>query len=163
VTYYLPKDRFYNYWTGAVVEGQGANVTESGLSSSDIPIHVRAGSIISERLNSANTTKALRREPYKITAYLAADGTAKGKLYQDDGESIEQPGASFIEYTYANGQFSTTGSFGYAAASGESITVEQIVIMGQDNAGSMGSFDSASNKVTVNGPWKLNGAWSINI
>jgi len=163
VTYYLPKDRFYNYWTGAVVEGQGEEVTESGVMYNEIPIHVRGGSIIPFRANSANTTKALRQQPIHLVIYPAADGTAKGSLYLDDGESIEQKSPSMVEYTYANGKLSTTGQFGYAGASGESITVEQVVVLGQDNAGAMGSFDAGSNKVTVKGPWKLSGAWHIEV
>jgi len=163
VTCYLPKDRFYDYWTGAVVEGQGANVTQSNVSYTDIPIHIRGGSIIPHRKNSANTTKALRQQEFYVLVAPAADGTAKGSLYLDDGESIEQPHASQIEFTYSNGKMSSTGSFAYAGASGESVTVAQVVVLGQESAGAMGSFDSGKKTVTVDGPWKLDGAWGVSI
>jgi alpha-glucosidase len=163
VTYYLPNDLFYDYWTGAPVMGEGKNVTQSSVAYTDIPVHIRGGSIIPQRANSANTTKALRQEPILIYIAPGLDGTAKGTLYLDDGESIEQPGASQLEFTFANGKISTTGSFAYAGASGESITVAQVVVLGQENNGAMGTFDSGSKKVTVDGPWKLNGAWGIDI
>jgi alpha-glucosidase len=163
VTYYLPNDLFYDYWTGAPVMGEGKNVTQSSVAYTDIPVHIRGGSIIPQRANSANTTKALRQEPIWIYIAPGLDGTAKGTLYLDDGESIEQPGASQLEFTFANGKISTTGSFAYAGASGESITVAQVVVLGQENNGAMGTFDSGSKKVTVDGPWKLNGAWGIDI
>jgi alpha-glucosidase len=84
-------------------------------------------------------------------------------LYLDEGEKIEQPDASEIQFSYANGKLSVTGSFAYAGASGESVTVAQVVVLGQENAGAMGSFDSGSNSVTVKGPWKLSGAWGVQI
>ncbi|KAF2830365.1 alpha-glucosidase precursor [Ophiobolus disseminans] len=158
VTYYLPKDRFYDYWTGAAIDGQGANVTQSNVSYTDIPIHVRGGSIIPHRKNSANTTKLLRKEDLTLMVAPAADGTAKGSLYLDDGESIEQPSASLIEFTYKDGKLSTTGSFAYAGASGESVTVSQVEVLG-----SFGASNAGKKSVTVDGPWKLTGAWGIDI
>lgn len=163
VTYYLPNDLFYDYWTGAPIQGQGKEVTRSGLSYTDIPIHVRGGTIIPERANSANTTKALREQPIVLLVAPAADGTAKGSLYLDDGESIEQPSATLVEFSFANGKLTTTGQFGYAGAGGESIMVEQVVVMGQGNVGGMGGNDSAGDKVTVKGPWKLDGAWEVKV
>ncbi|KAH8730809.1 glycosyl hydrolases family 31-domain-containing protein [Phaeosphaeriaceae sp. PMI808] len=164
VTYYLPKDTFYNYWTGARIEGQGANVTQSNLTYTDIPIHIRGGSIVPQRANSANTTKALRQQPFVVLIAPAADGTAKGTLYLDEGEHIEQPEASEIQFTYENGKFSASGSFGYTGASGESVDVSKVVILGQENAGlATGSFDSTKNTITVEGPWKLGGSFGFQI
>jgi alpha-glucosidase len=163
VTYYLPNDTFYDYWTGAKVQGQGANVTQSNLTYTDIPIHVRGGSVIPHRVNSANTTKALRQQDFYLLVAPDADGKATGSLYLDEGEKIEQDSVSEIAFTYDNGKFSTTGSFGYAGASGESVTVNHVVVLGQEQAGKMGTFDSASKMVKVAGPWKLTGAWGFEI
>jgi alpha-glucosidase len=163
VTYYLPKDTFYDYWTHAKVEGQGANVTVSNLTYTDIPIHIRGGSIIPHRVNSANTTKALRQQDFYILVAPDADGKARGSLYLDEGEHIDQPATSNIDFSFADGKLSTTGSFGYAGASGESVTVGQVIILGQQNGGKMGAFDSGKNTVTVKGPWKLSGAWGFQL
>ncbi|KAF2025912.1 hypothetical protein EK21DRAFT_75348 [Setomelanomma holmii] len=163
VTYYLPNDLFYDYWTGASIQGQGANVTVSNLTYTDIPVHIRGGSIIPHRMKSTNTTTALRQQDFWFMVAPAADGTATGSLYLDDGESIAQPNASEMQLSYANGKLSVTGSFGYTGASGESITVAHVVVLGQEQAGAMGTFDSAAHTVTVDGPWKLSGAWGVQI
>jgi alpha-glucosidase len=163
VTYYLPKDTFYDYWTLAKVDGQGANVTVSNLTYTDIPIHIRGGSIIPHRANSANTTKALRQQEFTILVAPDANGKAKGTLYLDDGESIEQEGTSEIEFSYENGKFSSTGSFGYAAQSGESVTVGKVVVLGQEQAGKVGTLDTEKKTVEVGGPWVLSGAWGFEI
>lgn len=163
VTLYLPNDIFYDYWTGAQVQGKGANVTISGLAYTDIPIHIRGGSIVPHRMNSANTTTAVRQQDFYVLVAPDANGDASGRLYLDDGESIEQPNVSEIQFTYSNGTLSTTGSFAYAALNAESITVAKVVVLGQKGASSMGTFDADMGSVEVQGPWKLDGAWNVRI
>jgi alpha-glucosidase len=163
VTYYLPKDTFYDYWTHAKIVSQGANVTQSNLTYTDIPIHIRGGAIIPHRINSANTTKALRKQDFYILVAPDASGNAKGSLYLDEGERIEQPDVSTIAFELSGGKFSATGSFGYAGASGESITVAKVVVLGQDQAGKVGTYDAGKKSVEVMGPWKLNGAWGFEL
>lgn len=163
VTYYLPTDTFYDYWTHELVVGTGANVTVSNLTYTDIPVHIRGGSIIPHRINSAMTTKALRQQDFYLLIAPDANGNAKGSLYLDEGEMIDQPNASELQFTFENGRISTTGSFGYAGASGESLTVGKIVVLGQEQGGVMGTFDSGSGRVTVDGPWLLNGAWGVQL
>ena len=157
VTYYMPKDRFYDYWTFGVVEGQGQNVTVSNLTYTDIPVHIRGGTIIPQRVNSANTTKALRKEDFSILVAPGTDGKATGRLYLDDGESLDQPSTTEISFSFDGGKFSASGSFGYAGANGESVTVANVVILGQDKAGATGDFDAGKGAVTVKGPWKMSG------
>lgn len=163
VTYYLPNDLFYDYWTGARVQGKGANVTQSNLTATDIPVHVRGGSIIPQRRESANTTKALRQQDFTVLVAPDANGKASGTLYLDEGELIDQPSVSNIEFSYENGKFSATGSFGYSGNSGESVTVESVLVLGQEQAGKMGSFDAVGMKTEVKGPWKLSGAWGFEV
>jgi alpha-glucosidase len=163
VTYYLPNDRFYDYWTLAQIEGEGKNVTQSNLTATEIPIHIRGGSIIPHRLNSANTTKALRTQDFYILIAPDRDGKAKGSLYLDEGEMIEQPDVSQITFDFADGKFSTTGSFGYKGASGESVSVAKVVVLGQAQAGKVGTYDAGTKTVEVGGPWQLNGAWGFDL
>lgn len=163
VTYYLPDDVFYNYWTYAVIQGQGANVTESNLTYTDIPVHIRGGSIIPHRSNSANTTTALRKEDFYLVVAPGADAKATGRLYLDDGESIQQSAVSEVEFSYDNGKFSATGSFGYKGANGESVTVAKVVVLGRDQPGKTGRFDAEKGTVEVDGPWELNGEWGFDI
>jgi alpha-glucosidase len=163
VTFYLPQDTFYDYWTYAKVNGEGKNVTISDLGYSDIPVHIRGGSIVPHRVNSANTTKALRKEDFYILVAPGADGKATGRLYLDDGESLEQPAISEVAFSFDGGKFSATGSFGYAGAYGESVTVAKVVVLGQDKAGATGNFDAGKGAVTVDGPWKLDGEFGFQL
>ncbi|KAF1957012.1 hypothetical protein CC80DRAFT_53359 [Byssothecium circinans] len=163
VTYYLPSDTFYDYWTGALVEGKGANVTVNDVAWTDIPVHVRGGTIIPHRSNGANTTRELRKEGFYLLVAPGKDGKASGRLYLDEGERIEQPDASEIEFSWDNGKFSCTGSFKYGGVSGESVDVANVVVLGQTKAGKMGMWDSRRNSVEVRGPWKLAGAWGFEI
>jgi alpha-glucosidase len=163
VTYYLPNDVFYNYWTHKKVQGTGANITESDLTTSDIPVHIRGGAILPHRTNSANTTKALRQQDFYILVAPAADGSATGRLYLDEGEKIEQPGVSEIDFKFEGGKFSASGSFGYGGADGESITVAKVVVIGQTEAGATGTYDATTETVEVEGPWKLDGGFEFQL
>lgn len=163
VTFYLPKDIFYDYWTLARIDGQGANVTLGNVSFTDIPVHIRGGTVIPHRTNSANTTKNLRKEDFYVIVAPDANGNANGRLYIDEGERIDQPDKSEIEFNYSNGKFSATGSFGFKGNSGESVSVSHVVVLGQKQAGSQGSFDSSAGTINVKGPWKLDGEFSFNV
>ncbi|KAF1994986.1 glycoside hydrolase family 31 protein [Amniculicola lignicola CBS 123094] len=163
VTYYLPNDIFYDYWTHAYIQGEGKNVTVSNVKYTDIPVHIRGGTIIPQRVNSANTTTLLRKEEFVFLIAPGEDGKAKGKLYLDDGESIEQPNASEITLNWDNGKFSTTGKFEYGGASGESVTVSKVVVMGQGSAAGMGTYNAAMHEIEVQGPWKLTGTWGFSL
>lgn len=163
VTYYLPADVFYNFWTLEKVQTTGSNVTESNLTTSDIPVHIRGGSIIPLRTSSANTTKALRGQDFYILVAPGADGAAQGRLYLDEGERIEQPEVSEVEFAFQGGKFTASGSFGYPGAEGESITVARVVVLGQEKAGATGTFDAQKGVVEVEGPWKLDGGFEFQL
>lgn len=163
VTFYLPNDVFYDYWTHKAIQGTGANVTLSGVAYTDIPVHIRGGSIIPHRMNSANTTKALRQEAFYVLVAPDAQGKAKGRLYLDDGESIEQKGVSEITFSYENGKLSTTGGFAYTAMAGESVSLEKVVVLGQQQGGGTGTFDAGAQTVEVQGPWPMTGEFEIDI
>lgn len=154
VTFYLPNDLFYDYWTGARVQGTGQNVTLSGLKYTDIPVHIRAGSIIPQRANSANTTAALRKQDFHIVVAPDAAGQAKGRLYLDDGESVEQGAVSEITFTFSQGKLSTKGTFDYQAKGGESLTVGKILVLGQGDGGAQASME-------LEGPWKLDNGFEV--
>ena len=78
------------------------------------------------RTSSANTTAALREQSFSIVIAPGLGGTASGSLYLDDGDSLVQAATSEIVFTYANGSFSMTGSFGYDAG----VAIESITLLG---------------------------------
>ncbi|EJD48260.1 hypothetical protein AURDEDRAFT_61187 [Auricularia subglabra TFB-10046 SS5] len=113
VTFYLPNDLFYDFWTGARVQGEGKPVTRTGVAWDDLPLHIRGGSIIPLRIESAMTTAELRTKGFHLVIAPGKNGQAKGTLYLDDGESIDV-GSNYNEINFHwNGLFLTSsGKFG---------------------------------------------------
>ena len=99
VNYYLPKDNFYDFFTGKPVVGEGAQVTQDNVNYTDIPVHIRGGSIVPLRVDGANTTKQLRDIDFELLIAPDADGSATGRLYLDDGSSIAPSEISEIQFT----------------------------------------------------------------
>jgi alpha-glucosidase len=127
-TIYLPKDIFYDFKTFAPVQGKGANVTLS-VGYTDIPVHIRGGSILPLRSKSAMTTTELRKQPYEIVVAPGLDGTASGQLYIDDGESITPGKTTLVQFKYTKGKLYVDGQFGYDAGVG----VSRIRFLGVSN------------------------------
>ncbi|KAB2108598.1 putative alpha/beta-glucosidase [Alternaria gaisen] len=126
VSIYLPNEVFYDYWTGERIQGHGSmiNLTDVGFDS--IPLHIRGGSILPLRAESANTTTELRKKDFVLWIAPNATNQAEGSLYLDDGDSIEQPAVSMISFTYNNGAFSMSGEFGYKTE----VVVKNITVLG---------------------------------
>lgn len=168
VTFYLPNDTFYDYWTGARVQGNGANVTRTGVSWTDIPVHIRGGTIIPQRAKSANTTAELRKENFIFLVAPDADGKASGRLYIDEGEKIDQPVVTKLNISYDNGKIVVGGTWGYPGIHGESITVESFKVLGQKgiqmgHLGENSSYDHNEGSVTVKGAWSLDGDFEVHV
>lgn len=123
--YYLPDDVFYEWGTGRAVRGRGEYVAAE-VELTDITVHYKGGIIYPQRVESANTTKALRSKGFNLVIAPGLDGCAEGSLYLDDGESFIQDAVSEIDFAYDNGKLSMGGSFDYAAGIG----VEMITILG---------------------------------
>jgi alpha-glucosidase len=163
VTYYLPNDTFYDYWTGEMVQGTGSNVTVNDVAWTDIPVHIRGGTIVPHRMVSANTTRELRKQDFYFVVAPGADGKASGRLYLDEGEKIDQPDVSEVSFSWDNGAFSCDGKFAYAGANGDSVTVAKVVVLGQKQAGKSGTYDAEKKSVEVMGPWKLEGGFKFTV
>ncbi|KAF4311465.1 Glycoside hydrolase family 31 [Botryosphaeria dothidea] len=113
VDIYLPDDIFYDFHTGETVRGNGSFVTLPDVPYTTIPLHVRGGSIIPLRAASANTTTELRKQNFTLLIAPGLDGTASGSLYLDEGDAIEQPATSQIQFDYDGQKLALSGSFGY--------------------------------------------------
>ncbi|KAE8355353.1 putative alpha/beta-glucosidase agdC [Aspergillus coremiiformis] len=108
---YFPDDIFYDWYTGIPVRGQGANITLRDLDITDIPLHIRGGTIIPIRSSSAMTTTELREESFQLIVAPGLDGTASGSLYLDDGESLQQEATLEVQFEYRNGILRVDGKF----------------------------------------------------
>lgn len=182
VSAYLPNDLFYDFYTLAPVQGQGANVTLSDVAFTDIPLHIRGGSVIPLRNSSGYTTADVRRQPFNVVIAPDGQGRASGALYLDDGDSIQQAATSDIRFDYAGGTLTVSGSFGYQA---EANSVASITLLGvqqrpgraprrQNRRGGGWSgwrqckdnewnYHGGSKTVTVNVDYKLDAEFSISI
>ncbi|KAI1081134.1 glycoside hydrolase family 31 protein [Whalleya microplaca] len=146
VTFYLPDDIFYDFWTLKPVRGEGKNVTTDQVGWTDIPVHIRGGTILPLRTESANTTTLLRQNNFKLIVAPGLDGKAAGSLYLDDGESLDVGDAKTdISFAWDGTTFKANGTFGYST----NLTVESVVILGGDEP------------KTRQGPWELKGPFEF--
>jgi alpha-D-xyloside xylohydrolase len=98
---YLPAGRWYDFWTGAVVEG--GRTVESPAPYESLPVHVRAGSILPigpARQHAFDGPE----DPVTLFVYEGRDGTFS--LYEDDGltNAYEKGGYSRIPLAWNDGK-----------------------------------------------------------
>lgn len=115
VTFYLPNDIFYDFNTLAPVQGHGATVTLTNVSFTEIPLHIKGGSILPLRANSAMTTSSLRENDFEFVVAPGSDGKASGQLYIDDGVSITQKAETQVTMTFAKNVLDVYGTFAFHA------------------------------------------------
>ena len=157
VNYYLPDDIFYEWGTGKPVRGQGAYVSAE-VEVTEITIHYKGGIIYPQRIESANTTTALRKKGFNIVVAPGLDGTAEGSLYLDDGESVVPDTVSEIDFKYEDGKFSMSGSFGYQPG----VTIEAITLLGVDTQPTHADdleYDAENKKLVLNVDIQLTGSY----
>lgn len=88
---YLPRGRWYDFWTGVPVEG--GRTIDAPAPLDRIPVHVRAGSILPIGPDLQYTSEK-PSDPVTLFVYAGADG--RFRLYEDDGAT----------YGYERGEFS---------------------------------------------------------
>ncbi|PVH81316.1 glycoside hydrolase family 31 protein [Cadophora sp. DSE1049] len=127
VEIYLPEDTFYDFKTYEKIDGTGAKLNLTDIPFTEIPLHIRGGSIIPLRNASGYTTTEVRKQPFNFLVAPSASGEAKGELYLDDGVSIVQESTSEITLNYKEKELSVGGTFGYQK---EENWVNEVVILG---------------------------------
>jgi alpha-glucosidase len=130
VSFYLPSSLWYDFFTHKPVLGAGTNITYTNLSTSDIPILVKGGSIIPLRVKSAMTTKALREQDFELWIAPGEDGKAEGELYLDDGVSLVQEGVSEVGFSWdgEEGRIRAEGVFGFETE----VRVRSVTVLGEE-------------------------------
>jgi len=147
VTFYLPKDHFYDLWTYKQINGTGKNITVSDVGYETIPLYIRAGSIVPVRAESAMTTTALRMKDFELIVAPKAHGLTTGSLYLDDGNSVNQTATSVIKFAFDGRVFNMSGTFDYDPGN---ITTAKIILLGRDGSGKGGIYNSTSGATTYN-------------
>lgn len=144
--YYLPDDIFYEWGTGKPVRGEGDWVSAE-VAVTDITVHYKGGIVYPQRVESADTTTALREKNFNIVIAPGLDGTAEGSLYLDDGVSMVQDAVSEIDFRYADGKLTMSGTFEYDP----SVCIEAITVLGVDAEPSVegAEYDAENKKVVI--------------
>ncbi|KAK2755518.1 hypothetical protein FQN54_006458 [Arachnomyces sp. PD_36] len=158
VTFYMPKDTFYDFDTGKKVEGKGADMTREDIKYTEIPVFVRGGNIVPMRANSAYTTTDLRKEDFELLIAPDADGRAAGDLYLDDGESLEPSDASLLHFVYENGVLETDGTFKYEPG----VKISAVKVLGVAES-KCGGHDAEAGTLTRSMELSLTEKFSVNI
>ena len=81
---YLPKARWYDFWTGAAVEGGRA--VDAPTSLETIPLYVRAGSILPMGPDVEYSTEK-PADPVELRVYPGADGAFT--MYEDENDGYD--------------------------------------------------------------------------
>lgn len=147
VNVYFPKDQFYDFYTGAPVQGTGSVVRLSNIDYNTMPLYFKGGNIVPMRTESAYTTTELRQKDFTLVIAKDASGNAAGSLYLDDGDSMVQKATSNINFTYngKTGHFQMDGTFGYNPGH---VVIRKITVLGATQAGKHGQY-SASDKTAT--------------
>jgi alpha-D-xyloside xylohydrolase len=86
----LPEGRWYDFWTGAALEG--GRTIEAPAPYESMPLHVRAGSILPFG-PALQWTGEKPADPVRLVVYTGADG--RFTLHEDDGETNAHEAGAF--------------------------------------------------------------------
>ncbi|KAK3386291.1 glycosyl hydrolases family 31-domain-containing protein [Sordaria brevicollis] len=154
VSFYLPRSVWYDFFSHSVLDQSsgGQTITVEGVDWDSIPVYIRGGSILPLRLSSpespedggegkgqkqAMTTKEVRERDFEILVAPDEEGKARGRLYLDDGESMEVGGReSEIEFLWegsgsGGGRLEVRGVFGYETE----VRVRRVVVLDDGRGG----------------------------
>ncbi|KAK3486259.1 glycosyl hydrolases family 31-domain-containing protein [Neurospora crassa] len=161
VTFYLPQGKWYDFFTHHRIDQTSAGtVTVSGVGWDQIPVYIRGGSILALRLSDASftsgqamTTAEVRTRNFEIIIAPDQNGKARGRLYLDDGESLDSSGKeSEIEFTWDGSKFEAKGTFRYDT---EGVVLQRIVLLDDGVSG--------NGQREVSGRWPLTGGFTTNL
>jgi len=159
-TFYVPNEIYYDFFTLAPVQGEGAEITVEDVGYDTMPLHIRGGSIVPLRYGDANTTEQNRELPFHLVIAPNSTDQGWGYLRLDDGVSLDPGDAtSDIWMIYGNDTLEVSGSFGY----GQGNMVDAIVFAGQTQNRTISiNGQSAANLVFDSGNQTLT-AYGLNL
>ncbi|GAM28047.1 hypothetical protein SAMD00019534_112230 [Acytostelium subglobosum LB1] len=113
VNAYFPTDVWYDYFTGVQVPASSTGTYQTLDAPLDkINVHIRGGIVMPTQPTSQYTDPVTpitltfaRALPYSLVVALSSQGTAKGLLYIDDGQTVD----AYESGVYSLIQFNVTG------------------------------------------------------
>lgn len=157
---YFPDDVFYDWYTHDTIDSSGEyREIESPIK--HIPLFIRGGQIIPLRVKSGMTTREVREKDFELIVALGRDRTAEGRLYLDDGESLEQERTSDMRVEFQNGTLSVTGTFEYDTPTRLKAVTVLGLDAGRDGAGTGGNRTGA--KIEIDEPLHRTGGFEVDI
>ena len=133
------KEIWRDWYTHQVVNATPGGNTTLDAPLGHIPVHIRGGSAILLFSTPAYTVEETRLGGYSLLVSLAADGTAFGTAYIDDGLSVPPTPHLDLTFSVEYGFLSIRAQGDYALAE----TLDTITILGASDAPLL--------SVTVNG------------
>lgn len=99
VELYLPDDElYYDYFDYTLYSGYGRHHVSAPLDK--IPLFMQGGHIIPRKDRPRRSSGLMRFDPYTLVIVLGKEGTARGELYIDDGDSFEYEQGAYIHRTF---------------------------------------------------------------
>lgn len=95
---YVPAGRWYEFFTGEIIDSQGQYVTLPA-DFNKINLHVRGGSILPLQQPAITTTDS-RKLPFSLLVALDENGEAGGNMYIDDGDQLLDNGVDATTYMH---------------------------------------------------------------
>lgn len=103
---------WYDWYTQTVFNAEpGVNTTISAPLG-HIPVFVRGGSVLPMQ-QPAQVVRDVRNSPWSLLVALSNEGTAKGQLYNDDGESESPSETLNVDFVVANSTLFATARGSY--------------------------------------------------
>jgi alpha-glucosidase len=152
VTFYLPKGIWYDLFSRKSIQAEESMITYFNVPDTDISVLVRGGSIVPMRVQSANTTRALRDKDFELLIAPDENGNASGTLYLDDGESLEQAETSLIKFSFDGSKIKAEGNFGFPTV----LRVVSVTVMG-------GGDDDDDDPQTYELDQRFDGPWEQDV
>jgi alpha-glucosidase len=115
----FPAGIWYDYYSYDVTTGSSnkhkKETVKLDAPLTHIPIHIRGGAIIPTKTPEYTVGETYATD-YNLIIALDKKNEAQGRLYIDDGESLDVKSSSDIDFTFKNNQLSASGKFGYKKA-----------------------------------------------
>lgn len=144
---FIPDSEIYYDYLDSTKRYQGPGNVPYDAPLNTIPMMVRGGHIHARRDRERRSATLMKYDPFTIVVYLDKNGSAKGSLYVDDGESYE-----YLKGEYLDIQFSfdsTTRELVAEKVGGSSSTyldtlwVEKVIIAGYNGEADKAIIDGS--------------------